>query len=573
MKKIIIVAILSLIVSGVNAQIVKQQSAMGKNQKELDWYNCSFEADGVYGAEVNKAFETLSKKKVKHKPIVAVIGYGVDIEHEALSANLWSNQAEKADGKDNDGNGLVDDINGWNFLGGKDGRVMERMMREGDREWFRLKDYGKYISSDNKTYYEFDDEGNRKVLPAPKNMEEYNYYRNEMSKESPIAMSYNGKMFTGVFKYYAKEFDKEIKAREPNKEKYVTTDLQKCWDKNGPQDSLRNISMFFMGTLFGLLKTDDWAVVRDLYLGDDFAKKSNKAYEDALRDFGNDGRKEIVGDNASDINDKSYGNNVLLTNTAAGGTIASGIIAGKRGVEGRNNPICPDAQIMPLVILAKGGEAYLKDLALSIRYAVNNKADIILLSEQNTLYPSAQRVWVEEALAYAESKGVLVIVPVMGLYENNDKTLFFPNRSMIKGKELKNVMTVSTSNHEGFPLPAANYGEKSVDLFAPGIQVLSTYTGDTYKKADGCLVAGAIVAGVAALIKSYYPELSGAQLRTVLNEGVTLRKGVEVEKEILVQGQPAQEAFLFEQLCLSSGIVNADKAMKVAEKILNSKTK
>lgn len=141
----------------------------------MDWYNCSFDKDGVYGAEVNKAYDFLKGKKIKKRPVVALIGAGMDIEHEDLKQAIWVNSKEKADGKDNDKNGLVDDINGWNFLGGKDGQVMEATMREGDREFLRLKDkYADYIF-DGKNYNKVID-GKLTKVADPENIDEYNYF-------------------------------------------------------------------------------------------------------------------------------------------------------------------------------------------------------------------------------------------------------------------------------------------------------------------------------------------------------------------------------------------------------------
>lgn len=124
MKKYFLLVVLGLCMSIANAQLIKQGNQAPKTQSDLDWYNCSFSEDGVYGAEVNKAHEFLKGKKLKKKPIVALVGTGIDAEHEDLKQAIWMNPKEKADGKDNDKNGLVDDINGWNFLGGRDGQVM-----------------------------------------------------------------------------------------------------------------------------------------------------------------------------------------------------------------------------------------------------------------------------------------------------------------------------------------------------------------------------------------------------------------------------------------------------------------
>ena len=157
MKKYSMILMMSVLVaigSAAKAQLVKQKAKVEEQkQSDRDWYNCSFEKDGVYGACVNEAYEFLKGKKAKTRPIVALIGTGVDTEHEAMKANIWKNPKEKTDGKDNDKNGYTDDVNGWNFIGGKDGQVMPFVNREGEREFFRLKDkYGDILKDGDKYY-------------------------------------------------------------------------------------------------------------------------------------------------------------------------------------------------------------------------------------------------------------------------------------------------------------------------------------------------------------------------------------------------------------------------------------
>ena len=141
---------------------------------------------------------------------------------------IWFNPKEKADGKDNDKNGLVDDVNGWNFLGGKDGQVMESTMREGDREFLRLKDkYADYVF-DGKDYYKVINEKLTKVA-APENVDEYNYFRYQGLPESPMASTYGGWQLTYVIRDYAGKFDKMMRERFPNKE-LTQEDFGICYD-------------------------------------------------------------------------------------------------------------------------------------------------------------------------------------------------------------------------------------------------------------------------------------------------------------------------------------------------------
>lgn len=208
MKKLIFPIVCCFISITVSAQLVKQEAETQKKQSELDWFNCSFDKDSVYGAEVNKAYEYLkaNKKKAKKRPVVALIGTGMDVEHEDLKHAIWMTPKEKLNQKDDDKNGLVDDINGWNFIGGKDGQVMEALTREGEREFFRLKDkYADYIF-DGKKYYKIVN-GKRQEVPVPENMEEYNYYRYKVMPESRIGGTYGGLQLSYVIEEYVEKFE------------------------------------------------------------------------------------------------------------------------------------------------------------------------------------------------------------------------------------------------------------------------------------------------------------------------------------------------------------------------------
>ena len=559
MKKYFLLLMASACISVADAQLIKQNEEQ-KKQADLDWYNCSFDKDGVYGAEVNKAYDFLKGKKIKKRPVVALIGSGMDIEHEDLKQAIWVNPKEKADGKDNDKNGLVDDINGWNFLGGKDGQVMEATMREGDREFLRLKD--KYF--DGKNYNKVID-GKLTKVADPENIEEYNYYRNQVLPESPMAGTYSGWQLTYVLKAYADKFDQMMKERFPGKE-LTEADFSICYDPKAPRDSLSEVSFMMCAMGFGVYKTDKWETVYAGIKSGAQIEQAKAEYERKVGQFGADGRKDIIGDNYLDINDNKYGNNVLLTADAAIGTMEAGIIVAKRENGLGGNGIMDQAEIMTLRVAANG-EPYLKDIALAIRYAVDHQADIIMLPVQNTLYPEDQKKWISEALEYAESKGVFCVTPAWEGAQDLAVETYYPNRWMTGKKELTNLMVVCSSDKNGNPSMNSNYGAKEVDLYAPGMEIYSTYTGDTYQSGTGLGLAAATTVGVAALIKAYYPHLTGTQIRNILLETVTSRKDAEVEKGIIVDGKPTQDLFLFGDLCLSGGIINAYQAVVAADKL------
>lgn len=565
MKKYLIISIciamLGVITPG-KAQLVKTQQQA--NKLRGDWYNASFEKEGVYGAAVDEAYAFLQGKKVKKQPIVALIGGGMDVEHEDLKDAIWINRKEKPNGKDNDRNGYVGDLYGWNFLGGKDGRVMEHTMQEGDREFLRLKDkYGDYLFDGNNYWKVVDEKLVR--AEAPENPEEYKYYRWQVLSESQLGGTYGGWQISYVVQKYARQFDSIMQHRFPGKELTVN-EFGTCYDPKAPVDSLRDKAYILIAYAFAIMETDSWEVVKRRFIDNNVAR-ARDAYEKMLAQKGYDGRQEIVGDNVMDLNDKRYGNNVLLTSNAVAGVMQAGVIAGKRGNGLGGDGIAANARIMTLRTHGNHGEPYLKDYALAIRYAVDHGADIIVLGEQNTLYPPLQKKWMEDALEYAERKGVLVIVPVWELARDLSKHTFYPNRFMIPGKELGNLMVVASSDQNGNPSMQANYGMNELDLFAPGIDIYSSYIGDTYRTGSSTALSAATVAGVAALIKTYYPRLTGTQIRQILLKSVTSRKDAEVEKGIVINGNNTQDLFLFGDLCLSGGIINALQAVRMADEM------
>ncbi len=564
MKKYFLLLLVCIGIGNVNAQLIKQDNQAQKKQADLDWYNCSFDKDGVYGVEVNKAYEFLKGKTIKKRPVVALIGTGLDVEHEDIKQAIWVNSKEKVDGKDNDKNGFVDDINGWNFLGGKNGQVMEALMQEGDREFLRLKDkYADYITSNGEFFKIVN--GKRTKVAAPADLAEYSYYKNKVMPESQLGKTYGGWQIAYIIEEYAQKFKEQLDAKFPGK-KHTLEEFQTCYDPKAPQDTLRDVAFTLIAMGFNLYKTDDLDVVYKNFV-ESSVTRGKDTYEKALQRGGNDGRKDVVGDNYLDIKDNKYGNNVLLTSEAATGTMQAGIIGGKRGNGLGGDGIMDQAEMMCLRVSAASGEPYLKDMALAIRYAVDHGADVITLPQQNTLYPEAQKAWMTEALRYAESKGVLVIVPVWELSHDLAKQVFFPHRWMDGSKELTNLMVIASSDKNGNPSMNSNYGAKELDLFAPGMNIYVSYMGDTYKTGTGAGLASATVAGVAALVKAYYPNLTGAQIRNILLETVTSRKGSEVEKGIIVDGKQAQDLFLFDDLCLSGGILNAYQAVVAADKV------
>lgn len=316
----------------------------------------------------------------------------------------------------------------------------------------------------------------------------------------------------------------------------------------------------------GVWKRDDWKAITDYVLSGEGIKKANEKLAKAQSRLDVGLRKRVVGDDYLNLEDDQYGNDVLFSTGCMIDVIRASIIAGKRGNGLGADGIADFAQLMSLVAYPEKGEPYGKDLVLALRYAVDHGADIVVMAYQPRVTTLQDREWMYEALLYAESKNVLVIIPVWETADDMDEGGYYPNRFMGE-KELTNLMVVAPSDKNGVPTLASNFGVKQVDLYAPAVDILAATPGDMYQVVSGGGLSAGTLAGVAALVKGYYPELTAAQLRSLLIETVTPRKEVEVEKTIRIQGRTAQDLFLLEELCVSGGIVNAYNAVVAADKM------
>lgn len=574
MKKILTLFIASIVVISMAAQSGPEDYARTSVAKG-SWYKSDAES-GIYGIDLEGAKRLVKDRKIKKTPIVALIGNGIDAEHEALKESLWFNPKEKPDGIDNDNNGYIDDINGWNFIGSKDGTTMDYTTKEGIREWLRLKDKYGDLFFDGEKFFKYVD-GKRQYLTTPVDMKEYQYYFNLiLSNEAHVAKTYAGYVTAFMFKEYVEKWDKEITERFSNKQKCEISldDFKKFMtEKNIENDSLQNIAYSFSYWYGSMVKGYMKDKTVDSTWNMIYRNFTNKQIPLSLKNFQTefnttaiDNRVTIVGDNPNDINDFKYGNNSLLTSASMSGTMNSGIIAGRDVNNTGFSGIFPEAKLMTLVTNAVNGEPYVKDLALAIKYAVSNGADIILLPYQLSFIPADKMDWIYEAIGEAEKRGILVIVPVWEAGEDLAVKKYYPSRDSYKGKSFKNIMTVANSDSLGLPSQISNYGKEGLDTYAPGNLIYSTLPGDIYKIASSSTFGAIVAAGSAAFIKAYFPELSGADIRELLLKNCTDRSGLEVEKSIRQGEKIEKELFLFEQLCESAGILNLKKSVEAALK-------
>lgn len=565
-----VLALVFLLCTGqLHAQFIKNS----KKETLNNWQNLSPEKDGIYGADVNGAYDFLKGKKSKKKVTVALIGTGIDVEHEDLQGSLWINPKEKPNGRDDNKNGKIDDINGWNYLGNAQGEVLEKARTFADREYLRLKDkYSRIQHYGDKYVVVSDDEKELLEVAPPENKPEFDYFNRVVRKESAIGSKYSSIELMKVSRIYANGLTDKLKAKFPDKEHFSYQDFGSMIDRNDT-DTLRMLGMTMISVAFMIQPQATWDKVLD-YLNNFQPPLLLKDYQ-KIEQMNNFDDRTLIGDDPYKITDTKYGNNILLAENSGEGTSYAGIIGAKRSNDMGLDGIADNVQIMTLRTTPSEGEAYPKDVALAIRYAVDNGADIIQMYASASITPfGEQGDWINDALMYAESKGVLIVQPVASKSIDMDKYPYYPRKEITPAKKLSNMITVAASDKKGSPVPDSNFGIKSLDLYAPGKDIYSCYTGNTYREESGSEVAASTVTGVAALIKSYYPDLTAMQIRDIIINNVTDRSGEEVEKQSLNMDQGnakmIKDLFLFEDLCASSGILNAAKAVEAASKLSKS---
>ena len=215
---------------------------------------------------------------------------------------------------------------------------------------------------------------------------------------------------------------------------------------------------------------------------------------------------------------------------------------------------------MPVRAVPNGDE-YDKDIALAIRYAVDNGAKVINGSFGKDYSPHAQ--WVYDAIKYAASKDVLIVHAAGNDSKNVDTEPNFPT-DQVDGVEIAdNLLTIGALNYkygENLIAKFSNYGQKNVDVFAPGVKIYATVPQNKYKYLQGTSMASPNAAGVAALIRSYYPNLKAAQVKQIL-----MQSGTPINMEVKVDAKGIKEPF--SETCVSGKIVNAYNALKMADEM------
>lgn len=500
MKKVLLAAVF---LAGFNLSFAQESKAKSIDPNEdkdlMTWYHKDFATSKVYGVNTANAYKYLESKGLKPKTvIVGVLDSGVQVDHPGLVKNIWTNPNEiPGNGKDDDGNGYIDDVHGWNFIGGKNGDIgidnmeVTRVVAK-YKPIFEGPDSTKNKANQAKMKEEFDmymkakDLFSKKSIEAKQNFRTYSML-NELIPNMVKLLA--GKPLTA-------ETIRGIKA---------------------PTDQRDAIALDFLGQISTSPDFKGKSAA-------EFEKKMKEDMKEAIDNFAPaekqydlnyDPRKEIVGDNYDDYSEKIYGNNHYEGADAEHGTHVAGIIAGlPQGKEVQYGIASKVAKIMSVRTVPNGDERD-KDVANAIRYAVDNGAKVLNMSFGKPLSPGKNVVW--DAFKYAEDKNVLLVKAAGNENEDVAEHLAYPTNFKNVTDEkpfVNNVIVVGASTNKNNALRAdfSNFNKKMVNVFAPGEEIYSTVPKNEYKYLQGTSMASPVVAGGAALLLAYMPDLKPYQI-------------------------------------------------------------
>jgi len=500
MKKVLLAAVF---LAGFSFTFAQEAQAVKANQNEdkdlMTWYHKDFATSKVYGVNTENAYKYLESKGLKPTTVVVgVLDSGVQVDHPGLVKNIWSNPNEVPNnGKDDDGNGYIDDVHGWNFIGGKNGDIDVDNM-----EVTRV--VAKY-----KPVFEGDDSAKNKANQA-KMPEDFAMYMK--AKELFTKNSVEGKQALQTYTM--------INDLIPNMVRLLggkSVTAENIAAIKAPTDQKDAIALNVLGQVAQNPEFQGKSPA-------DFEKAMKEKMKEALDsvipqaqqyDLNYDPRKSIVGDNYDDYSEKNYGNNHYEGPDATHGTHVAGIIAGlPQGKEIQHGVASKVAKIMSVRTVPNGDERD-KDVANAIRYAVDNGAKVLNMSFGKPVSPGKTVVW--DAFKYAESKGVLLVKAAGNENEDVTEHVAYPTnyKNVTDEKPLVNnviVVGASTNKNDALRADFSNFNKNKVNVFAPGEQIYSTVTKSGYKYLQGTSMASPVVAGAAAVLLAYMPGLKPDQI-------------------------------------------------------------
>ncbi|MET3026045.1 S8 family peptidase [Flavobacterium sp. UW10123] len=536
------------------------------SQKELTpvelqtWYQKDYSQDGIPGISLDRWYKE-NKKQKKGKPIiVAIIDTQIDLKHEDLQGQLWTNSNEIPDNHiDDDHNGYVDDINGWSFTGTKSGGYVVwnkyeyvRIIKDWD-SLFKGKTELEIEKKDIHRYSEY--------KRALKKFQEKDAYYKRWLK----SLNYEIKLYPYIkdtLKYFFPKEDYTYKQLDSLYRKYKINDKKFGQRRDDNDKDLGALIDAMMACMEQNQKTLPALKDKQIQLDSIVNKNLNIQYNERL----------AIGDNPR-ILEKGYGNANVSNNKEGHRKIQdhctkmAGVVGANRengiGIKG----MLQNVKIMPLNISPSGDE-HDKDIAMAIRYAVDNGAKVINMSFSKEF--SLHEEWVKEALKYADQHNVLLVNSAGNEAVDLDKITYYPSdiETSSDSEFCSNFIKVgSVTRHvdSTFVSSFSNYGKKNVDLFAPGDEIYSTASDNSYKFDSGTSMSVPMVSGTAALIWSYYPRLTALEVKQII-----MNSGSSYTIDVIVPGTK-DKIVPFSELSKSGKVLNVYNAMKFAEEISKKK--
>ena len=531
-------------VAPIDASLLKSSNSLTLKTEKIEdvqlkvWSATDLATDTIPGMSVDKAYAELIPNLKGINVIVAVIDSGIDIEHEDLKNVIWINKGEIPNNEiDDDKNGFIDDVHGWNFLGDIVGENLEftRIVRRYDTK-FNGKDVAEISEVDMETFVLYQ----KAKAEQNKNYDETEANRNRYTQMLKQVTDANNQI-----------------SKKLGTEDYSAEELAAIIDPS--DDEQKNIAVLTQMLSYGGSIPE--FMVR-LNGGIDYYDGRMKNHFNMDTDF-----RGVLNDNPYDITDTNYGNNDVdgpnpKKEDALHGTHVAGIIAAQRGNGIGMDGVAQNVEIM-VVRAVPDGDEYDKDVALAIRYAVDNGAKVINTSFGKGYSQNPEWVW--DAIKYAGKKDVLIVNAAGNDGVDLDITTSYPNDQNGTGAEMSdNFITIGALNYkygEEMVATFSNYGATSVDLFSPGVKIWSTTPLDTYEYLQGTSMASPNVAGVAAMIRSYYPKLSAKQVKQVLMDS-----GIHTSTPVIVGGEESNIQ-PFDAISKSGNTANLYNALIMASKM------
>lgn len=528
--------------------------AMGQKPVLKGWHLLDKNTDGYIGISLQKAYAFL-QGRTPQTVIVGIVDSGIDTTHEDLKPLLWQNPKDLSyNGLDEDKNGFTDDVFGWNFMGSTTGENVEKESSEAARLFHVLSP-------------KFE---NRKIDSSQLAQHEKEEYALWLQVSKAVEVSEEDRFLIKILQATQRTlsmYDTVLAERMGVKE-FNAIDLEKfiAQDNQGKKAKMHYLRIYELLQLEPETTNAEFMQEMKEFI-------ANKEDLIQLREKpATNYRRQITGDDETNWETRNFGNGDVMGKSAMHGTHVAGIIGAMRQNNKGMDGVADNVRLLPVRVVPLGDE-HDKDVALGIRYAVDQGARVINMSFGKSVSP--QKKWVDDAMRYAKAHNVLLVLAAGNDASNLDTTPGFPTPLLLDGTRATNVITVGASGDSsikpGLLADFTNFGKNSVDVLAPGVKIYSTVpTGNNYAFQQGTSMAAPIVSGIAALLFSYFPNLSAEEVKAIIE--------LSVDKSFSEQKHPkpgatSKEKITLGDACKTGGIVNAYQAVLLANEWMMKKKK